>query len=75
MTLKEAKDQQDILILMMIQERDKQISLLEEENTYLKKLLIDALTENKHLIKIIKELKSKRYGGTNEQRKTNKKSK
>lgn len=60
---------------MMIQERDKQISLLEEENTYLKKLLIDALTENKHLIKIIKELKSKRYGGTNEQRKTNKKSK
>ena len=68
MTLKEAKDKDDILMLMMIQERDKQISLLEEENTYLKKLLIDALTENKHLIKIIKELKSKRYGGTNDTR-------
>ena len=51
---------------MMIQERDKQIALLEEENTYLKRLLIEALTENKHLIKIIKELNSKRYGGTNE---------
>ena len=66
MTLEEAKDKDDILILMLIQERDKQISLLEEENTYLKRLLIETLTENKHLSKIIKELKSKRYGGTNE---------
>lgn len=57
MTLKEAKDQQDILILMMIQERDKQIFLLEEENTYLKKILIEVLQENKHLEKVTKKLK------------------
>lgn len=57
MTLEEAKDKDDILMLMMIQERDKQISLLEEENTYLKKILIEVLQENKHLEKVTKKLK------------------
>ena len=57
MTLEEAKDKDDILMLMMIQERDKQISLLEEENTYLKKILIEVLQENKHLEKVIKKFK------------------
>lgn len=54
------------LILMMIDERDKQIDLLETENADLKKLLIEVLQEKKHLEKIIKELNSKRNGGTNE---------
>lgn len=66
MTLEETQDKEDILILMLIQERDKQIELLETENTDLKKLLIEVLQEKKHLEKIIKELKSKRNGGTNE---------
>lgn len=60
MTLEETQDKEDILILMLIQERDKQIELLETENTDLKKLLIEVLQEKKHLEKIIKELKNKR---------------
>lgn len=65
-TLEETQDKEDILILMLIQERDKQINLLETENADLKKLLIEVLQEKKHLEKIIKELNSKRNGGTNE---------
>ena len=57
MTLKETQDDKDILILMMIQERDKQLEILEEENANLKRLLIESLRENRHLDKIIKELK------------------
>lgn len=57
MTLKETKDDKDVLILMMIQERDKQLEILEEENANLKRLLIESLRENRHLDKIIKELK------------------
>lgn len=64
MKLKETQDNKDILIILMIQERDKQIKLLESENTNLKKLLIDTLSENRHLLKVIKRLK--RYGGTKE---------
>lgn len=60
MTLEETQDKEDILILMMIDERDKQIELLETENTDLKKLLIESLQEKKHLEKIIKELRNKR---------------
>ena len=60
MTLEETQDKEDILILMMINERDKQIDLLETENTDLKKLLIETLKEKKHLEKVIKELKNKR---------------
>lgn len=60
MTLKETQDDKDILILMMIQERDKQLEILEEENANLKRLLIELLRENRHLDKVIKELKSKR---------------
>ena len=66
MTLEETQDKEDILILMMINERDKQIELLETENADLKKLLIEVLQEKKHLEKIIKDLKNKRNGGTNE---------
>lgn len=62
MTLEETQDKEDILILMLIQERDKQIELLETENVDLKKLLIEVLQEKKHLEKIIKELNSKRNG-------------
>ena len=57
MTLKETQDDKDVLILMMIQERDKQLEILEEENANLKRLLIESLRENRHLDKIIKELK------------------
>lgn len=57
MTLKETKDYKDVLILMMIQERDKQLEILEEENANLKRLLIELLRDNRHLDKIIKELK------------------
>lgn len=64
MTLEETQDNKDTLIILMIQERDKQIKLLESENENLKKLLIQQLEENRHLIKVIKKLK--RYGGTNE---------
>lgn len=60
MTLEETQDSKDVLILFMIQERDKQIKLLEKENTNIKKLLINQLEENRHLLRIIKELKNKR---------------
>lgn len=63
MTLKETKDDKDVLILMMIQERDKQLEILEEENANLKRLLIESLRENRHLDKVINELRSKRFGG------------
>ena len=66
MILEETQDKEDILIIMLINERDKQIELLETENADLKRLLIEALQEKKHLEKIIKDLKSKRNGGTNE---------
>ena len=61
MILEETQDKEDILILMMINERDKQIELLETENTDLKKLLIEVSQEKKHLEKIIKELKRRIY--------------
>ena len=60
MTLKETQDDKDILILMMIEERDKQLEILEEENANLKRLLIESLRDNRHLEKLIRELKSKR---------------
>ena len=60
MTLKETKDDKDVLILMMIQERDKQLEILEEENANLKRLLIELLRDNRHSEKVIKELKNKR---------------
>lgn len=60
MTLEETQDKEDILILMLIQERDKQIELLETENADLKKILIEISQEKKHLEKIVKELQSKR---------------
>lgn len=63
MQLKETQDDKDILILMMIQERDKQLEILEEENANLKRLLIELLRENRHLDKVINELRSKRFGG------------
>ena len=63
MTLKETQDDKDVLILMMIQERDKQLEILEEENANLKRLLIESLRENRHLDKVINELRSKRFGG------------
>ena len=66
MILEETQDNKDALIILMIQERDKQIKLLEIENANLKKLLLKQLEENRHLIKIVKELKYKRYGGTEE---------
>ncbi len=66
MILEETQDNKDALIILMIQERDKQIKLLESENVNLKKLLLKQLEENRHLTKIVKELKYKRYGGTNE---------
>lgn len=62
MTLEETQDKEDILIIMMLKERDKQIETLEIENANLKMLLIDAISENNHLLKVIKKLK--RYGGT-----------
>lgn len=60
MSIEETQDKEDILILMLIQERDKQIELLETENADLKKLLIEVSQEKKHLEKIVKELKNKR---------------
>ena len=64
MNLKETQDKDDILIIMMINERDKQIELLETENYNLKAMLIETIRENRHLVKVIKKLKYKRYGGT-----------
>ena len=66
MTLEETQDKEDILILMLIQERDRYIELLETENMGFRNLTADLLTENKILHKIVKELRSKRNGGTNE---------
>ena len=57
MNLRETQDKDDILIIMMINERDKQIELLETENYNLKRILIETLRENKHLEKTIKELR------------------
>lgn len=61
MTLEETQDKDDILILMLIQERDKQIELLETENADLKKILIEISQEKKHLEKIVKGLKRRIY--------------
>ena len=44
----------------MINERDKQIELLEDENTNIKNLLIESVEENANLRKRIKEL-NRRY--------------
>lgn len=57
MQLRETQNKDDILILFMISERDKQIELLETENYNLKRILIETLRENKHLEKVIKELR------------------
>lgn len=57
MQLEETQDKEDILILFMIQERDKQINLLEAENFNLKRLLIEMTTENKQLKKLVKRLR------------------
>lgn len=57
MTLEETQDEEDILIIMMLKERDKQIETLEIENANLKRLLIDVANENNHLLKVIKKLK------------------
>lgn len=62
MILKETQDNKDVLIMLMIQERDKQIRLLEKENNGLKELLIRQVEENRHLLKIIRQLKNKRNG-------------
>lgn len=56
MKLNETQDKKDILILLMINERDKQIELLENENTNIKNLLIEISEENANLRKRIKEL-------------------
>ena len=64
MKLREAQDEEDILMLLMVSERDKQIKMLEKENADLKRLLIEVLQENKHLEKVVNKLKSKRNGGT-----------
>ena len=60
MQLKETQDKEDILILLMIHEREKQIELLETENAGLKRLVVELSSENKHLEKIVNKLKSKR---------------
>ena len=60
MKLNETQDKKDILILLMINERDKQIELLEDENTNIKNLLIESVEENANLRKRIKEL-NRRY--------------
>ena len=61
MILEETQDKKDILILLMINERDQQIELLETENTSLKRLLIDIVRENNHLHKVVRDLKGDRY--------------
>lgn len=60
MKLKETQDKEDILILLMIHERDKQIELLETENAGLKRLVVELSSEKKRLEKVVSELKSKR---------------
>lgn len=62
MILKETQDNKDILIMLMIQERDNYIELKEQENKSLKELLIKQVEENRHLLRIIKQLKNKRNG-------------
>ena len=57
MKLREAQDEEDILMLLMINERDKQIKMLEKENADLKRLLIEVLQENKHLEKVVKKFR------------------
>lgn len=57
MKLREAQDEEDILMLLMVSERDKQIKMLEKENTDLKRLLIEVLQENKHLEKVVKKFR------------------
>ena len=57
MQLEETQDKEDMLILFMIQERDKQINLLEAENFNLKRLLIETTTENKQLKKLVKKFR------------------
>lgn len=64
MQLRETQDKDDILILLMIQERDKQIKLLEAENYNLKRLLIEMSTENRYLEKVIKRLRRNRRNET-----------
>lgn len=64
MQLKETQDKEDILILLMIHEREKQIELLETENAGLKRLVVELSSEKKRLEKVVSELKSKRNGGT-----------
>lgn len=64
MQLKETQDKEDILILLMIHEREKQIELLETENAGLKRLVVELILEKKHLEKVVNKLKSKRNGGT-----------
>ena len=61
MQLRETQDKDDILILFMISERDKQIELLETENYNLKRILIETLRENKHLEKIVKKLRRHKW--------------
>ena len=69
MQLQETQDKEDILILMLIQEREKQIELLETENTGLKRLVVELILEKKHLEKVVSKLKSKRnLGGTDDER-------
>ena len=46
MTLEEAQDKEDLLIIMMLKERDKQIETLEIEKENLKMLLMDTISEN-----------------------------
>ena len=62
MILKETQDNKDVLIMLMIQERDNYIELKEQENKSLKELLIRQVEENRHLLRIIKQLKNKRNG-------------
>ena len=68
MTLEETKDKDDILMLMMIQQRDRYIELLETENIGFRNLTAELLSENKKCRKVIRDLNSKRYGGTNDTR-------
>lgn len=62
MILEETQDNKDVLIMLMIQERDNYIELKEQENKSLKELLIKQVEENRHLLKIIRQLKNKRNG-------------
>ena len=61
MKLRGAQDEEDILMLLMVSERDKQIKMLEKENADLKRLLIEVLQENKHLEKVVKKFRRRFY--------------